>query len=95
MTDQMTREQATALMRLWHHEEDLTDEEVGALIATAYPEIDVQLFVNCFLTSVDENRFDSDTGHVDCPVACVQAALAYQRAGGRFLPGQHQEEPYT
>ena len=94
MKDQRTYGQAKALLRLWHPEENLTDEEVGALIATAYPAIAVQTFVDCFLTSVDENRFDSDTGHVDCPVACVQAALAYQRTGGRFLSGQEREESH-
>ncbi len=81
MENQMTYERAQALVQLMNQGADLSDEEVGSLLATAYPEIEVPTFVNCFLTSVDADRFDSDTGHVDCPTACVQAALAYQ--GGR------------
>ncbi len=95
MTDQMTREQAKAYLQLWYHEEELTDEEVGRLIATAYPQITANLFVNTFLTAVDENRFDSDTGHVDCPVDCLEAALAYQRAGGCLLSDRHEQQGET
>lgn len=62
-----------------------SDEETGALMATAYPELPVNSFVNLFLCAVDMDRFDSDTGHVDCPISCVVATLAYQEAGGKFL----------
>jgi len=83
---QTTSERYKALLQLGYHIEGLSDEEeVGGLMAIAYPEIEVHTFVNTFLTSVDTDRFDSDTGHVDCPVACIKAVLAYQRAGGQLL----------
>ena len=85
MEKQTTYERYQALLQLEPHRDDLSDEEVGGLMAMAYPETEVHTFVNTFLISVDTDRFDSDTGHVDCPVACIQAVLAYQRAGGRLL----------
>ena len=66
---------------------DLSYEEVGTILAEAYEEIDASTFVNVFLASVDLDQFDSDTGHVDCPIACVEGLLAYQAAGGKVKSG--------
>ncbi len=82
----MSLEKRQALLQLDEHGKELSYEEVGSLLALAYPETTVQMFVDTFLTFVDWDQFDSDTGHVDCPIACVEAVLAYQSAGGQLLP---------
>jgi hypothetical protein len=85
----ITPEGYKALLQLGQQDEERSDDEVARLMAVAYTELSVTTFVNVFLASIDMfGRFDSDTAHVDCPVACIRAALAYQRAGGQFLTGE-------
>ena len=85
--------QYTAQVQLESQQGDLSDEEVGGLLAVAYPKITISSFVTRFLLASDaDDRFDSDSGHVDCPIATLQAALAYQSAGGQFVPHARPEE---
>lgn len=86
MEPRMTLEQYRALLDLEAHPEERTDEEVGRLIARAYPQSTPYLFVRTFYLAADtDDRFDSDTGHIDGPIACITALLAYLQAGGRLL----------